>query len=247
MSTPLLQFPNNKRKKAKDLVIPVLIMVILLVAQVIHNNHPGYFPRINEVIFEQLIQLNSTILGFTLVGMLYYLGKFDDKKREYIRQWLDLADFASRSAIKSSRISDTIVEALNKTNVSKTPIISGFVHSLSEIKKEGLDRVDWFNKYTPKVIDLFGIRDAIVYDMKFITVYIGIAIAVSFLALSQYSYDLNPHAWRWLLVALSFMTGSIFYYYSEWKSMRELSDIIDNTTLAWERANSNLKLNDSSA
>jgi hypothetical protein len=48
----------------------------------------------------------------------------------------------SRSTIESSRIADIIIEALNKTNVSKTPIQSGIVNSLSEIKKEGFDRVE---------------------------------------------------------------------------------------------------------
>jgi peptidoglycan/LPS O-acetylase OafA/YrhL len=73
--------------------------------------------------------------------------------------------------------------------------------------------------------------------MKFIPCYIGVAIAVSFLALFQYSNGTNQYAWDCLFIALSFMIGATFYYYNEWKSMREFSDIIDNTTLAWERAN----------
>lgn len=236
---------NLSNVKVRDIAIPLLIMVILLIVQVIYNNHPNYFPKINKEIFEQLIQLNSTILGFTLVGMLYYLGKFDDKKKEYVKRWLDLADFVSRSTVESSRIADIILEALNKTSVSKTPIISGFAHSISETKKEGLDAVDWFNKTTPMVMNLFGIGDVVVDRMKFITAYLGIAIAISFLALFQYSNGENQSAWRWLFIVLSFMTGATFYYYNEWKSMREFADLIDNTTLAWERANRNFKSSDS--
>jgi sensor domain CHASE-containing protein len=75
---------NEIRKIAADLAIPILIGAILTIMQVIYSNHPNYFPRLNQQVFEQLIQVNSTILGFTLAGMLYYLGKFDDKKRSML-------------------------------------------------------------------------------------------------------------------------------------------------------------------
>jgi hypothetical protein len=68
--------------------------------------------------------------------MLYYLGKFDDKKKEYVRHWLDLVDYVSKSAITTNQFLDKSLEALNKMNVSKTPIFSGFVNALSESKKE---------------------------------------------------------------------------------------------------------------
>ena len=90
-------------------------------------------------------------------------------------------------------------------------------------------------------ITVLSHSDSVVDRMKFITAYLGIAIAISFLALFQYSNGENQSAWRWLFVVLSFMTGATFYYYNEWKSMREFSDLIDNTTLAWEHANRNFK------
>jgi hypothetical protein len=126
-------------------------------------------------------------------------------------------------------------------NVSKTPIFSGFVNALSESKKEGLERVDWFNKYTPIVMNLFGIGGRVVNRMIFITAYIGIAIAFSFFALFMFSDGTSQSVWPWFLLTLTFMTGAIFYYYSEWKSMRESSDVIDNTSLAWERLNRDFK------
>jgi hypothetical protein len=168
--------------------------------------------------------------------MLYYLGKFDDKKKEYVRHWLDLADYVSRSTIETNRIADIILEALKKTNVSKTPISSGLANALSETKKEGLERVDWFNKYTPIVVKLFGAGDLVDWNMKLITAYLGGAIALSFFALFMFSDGASQSVWPWFLMTLNLMTVATYYYYTQWKSLRELSDTIDNTSLAFEHA-----------
>ena len=62
---------KTTREKAKAAAIPFLIGAVIFVVQMIYLRYPNSFPVINQQIFEQLIQINITIFGFTLVGMLY--------------------------------------------------------------------------------------------------------------------------------------------------------------------------------
>jgi hypothetical protein len=74
---------THSRIPLRDLALPISLIIYIIIANFIDYAHP----KVDRSIFEQLIQVNVTILGFAWVGFLYYLGKFDDKKKEYFRLW----------------------------------------------------------------------------------------------------------------------------------------------------------------
>jgi hypothetical protein len=108
---------TSVRGKGRDIGIPLFIGILLFIIQIIHTRFPTAFPIIEEQVFEQLIQVNATILGFTLVGMLYYIGKFDDKKKEYARHWFELLEIQSISTRENNKIIDDLLEILSRSRL----------------------------------------------------------------------------------------------------------------------------------
>jgi hypothetical protein len=226
---------KSAREKIRDIIIPVLIAIVLFSSSELHNRFPNQFPTIHRIVFEQLIQVNSTILGFTLVGMLYYLGDFDDKKKDYVKVLFDFVDTLSTSTTETNEIVEILLGAFKKARISKTPIYTGFLNTLSDVKREGTDRVDALKRLEPQVMSLFGIGDLVEWHLKFITVYIGAAVVLSFLVLFMFSNGWYRTVWPLFFLIISLMTSAADYYYSSWKSMRGLSDTIDTTTLVMKR------------
>jgi hypothetical protein len=224
------------REIARAVVVPILSGIVLYALSEPVSRYPGYLPTITKEVFEQLIQVNSTILGFTIVGILYYLGKFEDSKKDYVRHWFGLVKSMSVKTLETNQIVDIFQEAIKGTKLSKAPVYSGILNFFLDVKQQGLDRVDALTKLEPQVMNLFGIRDLVEWYLKIVTVYIGAAIVLSFLALFMFSNGLDTMAWRVFFVIISLMILAGDYYYISWKSMRGLSDIIDRTTLAMERA-----------
>jgi hypothetical protein len=87
---------------ARDIALPITFIIYISISYFINYPHP----KVDRSIFEQLIQVNVTILGFALVGFLYYYGKFDDKKKEYVRLWSKLVDIGIKSSEDKNKITD---------------------------------------------------------------------------------------------------------------------------------------------
>jgi hypothetical protein len=138
--------------------------------------------------------------------MLYYLGKFDDKKKEYARNWSRFTEIASESTTDANKIVDKLLE--NLSSISRTPTFTWILNSLSEAKQNGLDRVDELKKLAPEAANLFGVADLIEWHMKFISIYMGAAIVTSFAALFMFPNRLIQIVWPLFFLTLTLMISA---------------------------------------
>jgi hypothetical protein len=77
------------RQEVLDAFVYSIISFITVIPLILQKIDPSYLqliPIISERIFDHLIQISATILGFTLVGIFYHLGKLDEKKKVVISQ-----------------------------------------------------------------------------------------------------------------------------------------------------------------
>jgi hypothetical protein len=95
-----------------DVLVYSIITFITAIPLILQKIDPSYrelIPIIPESIFNHLIQISATILGFTLVGIFYHLGKVDEKKKDVIpednRRLDELVSTSKRVRITTAFIS----------------------------------------------------------------------------------------------------------------------------------------------
>ena len=220
---------TRSRVPLKDIVIPISVIIVILLSTFLEYSRP----KIGQSIYEQLIQVNVTILGFALVGFLYYLGKFDDKKKEYIRLWLEYEKIEAKSSDERNRIAEILSDAFYKSKSHKTPILSWISQPLSETKKKELELIDEIKKHTPEAERLYGINDQVLRDIRLFSIYMGLTITLSFLGLFVLSNS-TTSTWILFVATVSVMIIAISYFSVEWKNMREFSEVIYKNELYLE-------------
>ena len=85
---------------------------------------PTYFrllPNIDPGIFQALIQVIATLLGFSIVAVFYYLGKIDDLKTSYVNSL-----FGARKSVEDilsihEKFMKSVKDVLDADNENKTP------------------------------------------------------------------------------------------------------------------------------
>jgi hypothetical protein len=70
---------RNRNLKFYFIFIPIVVFVGGIVF-----NYSNFLPGLDPRVFESLVQVIATFLGFTIVAFFYYLGKIDDRKNDYI-------------------------------------------------------------------------------------------------------------------------------------------------------------------
>jgi hypothetical protein len=173
-----------------------------------------------------------TILGFAMAGMLYYLGRFDDKRKEYIRLWLEFAKVEIKSTSEIKKSFEILMDVLYK---SKTPIHSVFFHISKKEKEEMEQRIDSIKAHTPEAMKLYGLSDQVLSHIKFIATYMGVAIIASFYGLFILSNLKDQTTWPAFVWAITSMGIATNYFANQWKHMRQFSEIIDNNSMTFER------------
>src|SRR5690348_10163935 len=68
----------------KDLTFYFIFIPIVVFVGGIVFNYSKFLPDLDPRVFESLVQVIATFLGFTMVAFFYYLGKIDDRKNDYI-------------------------------------------------------------------------------------------------------------------------------------------------------------------
>jgi hypothetical protein len=164
--------------------------------------------------------------GFSLVGLLYLLGKFDERKKDYTHQWMEFVDNQSKFSDESNRFTDEFLKIVRESKIGKTPLIGDVLHRVLKNKKERIDWISSLDSLTKEAVNLFGLIDRVSRDMRSIVVYMSAGIILSFYGLFSISNGLTS-SWSIFLNVISLITTATYYYYLEWKSMRELYDIID--------------------
>ncbi len=103
-----------KARNTVDIIVLLIISLIPFVVLQVDPNYHQYLPKIEVNIFEQLSQINAIILGLTLVGIFYYLGKLDDRKRDYVIGFPTLVNYFIEFAVESDNYFDMGLDLLLK-------------------------------------------------------------------------------------------------------------------------------------
>jgi hypothetical protein len=72
---------KSKKKATVFYIILVTASITFAVTSYIYSK---FLPPLTSSFFQMLIQVMATLLGFTLVVVFYYLGKFDDQKKNSV-------------------------------------------------------------------------------------------------------------------------------------------------------------------
>jgi len=92
-------------------IIPIIISGLVAVISIFGYSVFGIFlPKIEDKIFEQLIQVNATVLGFTIVGIFYYLGRTNDMKRDQLEMIKELTDKFKSKSRNTTEVSKFVTE-----------------------------------------------------------------------------------------------------------------------------------------
>ena len=119
-----------------DLCIALSIGLMFTFLTAINYLYIDLFPKINENIFEQLIQVNATILGFTILAIFHYLSKFDDYKKNQLDILFKITEKVKGKFPSDEDIYKEIINAYNKFN-------------------QTFDQIDEMIKYYAKIIVIF--------------------------------------------------------------------------------------------
>jgi heat shock protein HspQ len=164
----------TRQQVIDQLVFAVILFIpfLPLIVQ-IDPNYRKLIPEIPVGVFDHLIQISATILGFTLVGIFYHLGKVDEQKN-------DLISYLARKMANDDKYPD------------------------AHLQPEDQKRLNELVKTSKRVR----------YNMAFISVYFGLAIALSLICIIYFS---NGVGQTWIFTIISLMLTPIYFFNRFWR------------------------------
>jgi hypothetical protein len=223
-------------KDRKLIFYPIFVGIVLLVEGFIFN-YSKFLPALDPKLFESLVQVNATFLGFTIVGFFYYLGKIDDRRNDYINSLSSdvkaQEDFFSEN---EQRLKNALA-AIEKVKDNKKfheaedirlgiSVISQMKEKTDTIKSEIIDSVKIFE----------DLADLIRRDISYIILSYGLGIVLSFIALFITTsvltkYIPNYTTWFLLVGAISSIVSTSYLFNDIWKSLQHFSDLLFKLSL----------------
>jgi hypothetical protein len=196
-----------------DCIIIGLVVATSVIASLVNITSNSIFPIINEKIFEQLIQVNATILGFSIVGIYFYYGKFDASKKTQI----DLITDALKESKKPSGKGDDVSDDTSANNDESVELdLSGFVNTLND----AFDKTeDLIKRYTTIII-----------------IFYAIGITVSFLSMFFFANGYGQYTWSIIIINIALIIATTYYYRDFWNQVRLHNKIIDKLLIEHLRA-----------
>lgn len=223
--------------RVQEGIITISLFVIIFLAPqfyfiFVNPNYKKTLPVIHENFFEQLIQVNATILGFTLVGIFYYLGKIDDRKKDFMNGFYYVVSFYSDYISAKNKYLDVLLEVINKPR-GKNPLSHYSVKLIQNLKKQNLDSQD--KKYEDlremqkvfKDLSNYARTHAWILSSNF-----GFAIVLSFWCLLHFPNN-GQETWGILFSIIGQMIVAVYLFYGFWNHTQNITDIIDKQTLAF--------------
>jgi hypothetical protein len=109
---------NKKNSWSSSRVISVVIysvptVIISLVSYVVFE-YSILLPSLDPRIFESLIEVIGILLGFTVAGIFYYLGKIEDRKCDFIKSLSRRLNLVSRQNEQTRMRIDEIITNYTK-------------------------------------------------------------------------------------------------------------------------------------
>lgn len=211
-----------------------LFVIIFLTPQYyliyINPDFKKNLPVIHENFFEQLIQVDATILGFTLVGIFYYLGKIDDRKKDFMNGFYYVVSFYSDYIKVQNEYIDVLLEVMKKT---KNPLANNYIKFIENLKKENMELEN--KKYSDlrevqkmfKEMSDYGRIHAGILSSNF-----GFAIVLSFWCLLHFPSN-GQETWGILFTIIGQMIIAVYFFHRFWSHTQNLTDMIDKHTLGY--------------
>jgi hypothetical protein len=104
------------------------------------------------------------------------------------------------------------------------------------MKQEESKLTDEIKAHTVGVEKFYGLIELVFRDMQLITYYMGFATVLSFWGLFIILNFEAPPTWFVFTIVVYIMGIATVYFSTEWRNMRELSEIIDRNSVIFERA-----------
>src|SRR5690349_17442947 len=76
--------PIHRKSSRVYLKYTIMFAAPLVLSVYLTIEFSSILPSLDPRIFETLIQVIGVLLGLTVAGMFYYLGKIDDQKYQYV-------------------------------------------------------------------------------------------------------------------------------------------------------------------
>jgi hypothetical protein len=219
----------------KDKIVDGIVFLSLGLAPaiilLIYPNYSSMLPRLDENLFEQLAQVNATIIRFTLVGIFYYLGKVDDVKYKFLNEYQAIVEYLAEYASLTNDYSEILFRVLDK---SKNPLANHYVELLRHHKQKNLSDKDNVYYSIEKMSAVFNdINKAIRRTATYIAMVFGVAISFCFWGMILFSSGNDKHAWNILIPTITIMLTSIYYFHRFWNDVQYSTEFLEAQGLAF--------------
>jgi hypothetical protein len=214
----LVYVRREKWKKWKGFVsfyTGIILATYLILSYLILPNHYK-LPMLDSRIFEVLIQVIATILGFAIVAIFYYLGKFEDLKSRFSDSLI------TTNTTFEGEISQKEKDATRLEKEKLQSLRSNIHNSLQRIMSNGLKVFEGESKRVRKEI--------IVILISF-----GLAILVCFVGLffttEPFKQLWDTTIWASLIGGVSGTISTSYLFNDIWVSLQGTSNQLFNLTL----------------
>jgi hypothetical protein len=208
----------KSRKKA--IIFYIVLVTAALTSAIASYIYSKFLPPLTSSFFQMLIQVLATLLGFILVVVFYYLGKFDDQKKNSINSIIQVKN----EMRQQTKAIDAAVKALKIT----------YGAPIKPERNALEDQVtDLFGSFTQFTLDEFEkITNYVIDDVFGILISFAVGIVLAFLGLFYVdSLHNQTGCWPLLIAVINSSISTLFNFVMFWKHWQQTSDIMYRTYL----------------
>jgi hypothetical protein len=225
------KFPWIKLLKATVFYIIIIAIDFLLVNFIIPS-YSKFLPNIDPSIFQALIQVIATLLGFSIVAVFYYLGKLDDLKTNYINSLFDarksLEGFHEHILSIHEKFLKSVQDVLDANNKQIPEQVKETISKMyAGLKNSNKAKLENSIIPIPEAIKTFEDTSNLVrYDVNLIVVSYGISIVLCFVALVTGSNKQIWHSYSWafLIGVASGILSTSYLFNDIWRDFQTISN-----------------------
>jgi hypothetical protein len=235
--------PDKKISSSTRMIIvsiSVLVFATILAVSLAFR-YSSLLPLLDTRLFQSMIQVIGVLLGLTVAGLFYYLGRTNSQKHEYVNSLIRQIGIIRRETSTQNEHIKKIFEAFDKLDDAKKFLVGEQLRpvlaQMSQIRRYNESLPDKLEEIITEIITVFEdetdhIRLDIMFMIAFYIEAILFAFAAIFFSTSEAGRPTsNLLAWIFLIYSVAGV-GITSYFFSEiLKELQSFSNRISDKTI----------------
>lgn len=208
------------KSKKKATIFYIILVTVAIISAVTSYFYSKFPPPLTSSFFQMLIQVMATLLGFVLVVIFYYLGKFDDQKKNSINSIIQIKN----EMRQHTKTIDYAMKDFKSTYGAP-------IKPKSTALQDQVTNV--FGSFTQLTLDEFEkISNYVIHDVLGLLLSFAAGIVLAFLGLFYVdSLHNQTGCWPLLVAVINSSISTLFNFVMFWKDWQQTSDIMYRTYL----------------